>query len=154
MEESLAGVATVERVVLESRRQDDLREAEAVRVNGLFERIEANLASEVRQIRELLTISSKSVEIANNRAELAASSLSERIGLSTITLSKLISDVQSDISTGVDEISKQYDERLQPIEAANEQAEGRNKLTFTTIHMVVVALLALSVGILEHILFK
>lgn len=124
--------ATVAYVALEGRRQDDLRKAEATRVNDLQAAQMRHTDALVSGLRETLTTISRDILAGQARADTTATNLAAGV-----------KELAGSVAEGVDRSNETINERFKPLEAAMNTTGGRTPVIEKVLFAVMGSALAI-----------
>lgn len=143
--------------VAETRRQDDLREAESKRVDekmallGEYEKIIAK--AEAKRIDSNRAFDVAAVNIAAAKAELTAGVLAANVVTSAETLRKLVESTAKAAAEALERWASTIAERLSTLEAARYESKGRQGLS-TPLIVGISTIAGGVIGFLVQQLFK
>jgi len=139
------------------KRLDDLRDAEARRINeqmALRAEYDAKLASaESARLDAIRVVDVNAVAVATERTNLAATVLAKQVSDSAEALRSMVATTASTIATQLADLTTRLTDRIGLLEASKYESKGRAGLS-TPILMVLAAIGGGFVGFLLQHLFK
>jgi hypothetical protein len=134
-------------VILHMSRQDDLRAAEAKRVDEVMA-LRAEFTNQLRiqeqeRINAIRSVDVNAVAVASEKANQQAGVLATQVLASTEALRTLVATTADTMAKQLSQITTQFNERLAAVEKANYEGQGKTTLTDPILANLVIEMKAL-----------